>query len=238
MAVESIGFTTRNIVGRGRVDGDDAGWSAQILAKRTVEEAEFFAAVAARTRQSVGEVAFLFSAAGETLRDFLRQGCHVNLSDVGFGLALTGRFPSADAAPDASRNAVCVRAHATRSLARALPLKEFNLVNVTKPLVARIFSVMDAATGMDGVIADPSRVLVTGEGLGVDAAAPDEGVRLVDAGGATVAEGTVLENDASSLDCSFAELPPPGAYRVEVRARNGADRSFAPAVVRKAIEVR
>ena len=43
LAAESIGFTTRNIVGRGRVDGDDAGWSAQILAKRTVDEAEITA---------------------------------------------------------------------------------------------------------------------------------------------------------------------------------------------------
>ena len=54
LAAESIGFTTRSIVGRGRVDGDDAGWSAQILAKRTVDEAEFFAAVAAPHRLQLG----------------------------------------------------------------------------------------------------------------------------------------------------------------------------------------
>ena len=238
MGADSIGFTTRYVAGHGGEDLQSSSWSAQVIAKRTVDEAEFFAAVAERTRQSVADVGYIFSTAGTVLRDFLRQGCRVNLSDVGFGLTLTGKFPSEDAAPDAARNSVNVRAHASRSFTKALALSELNFVNVTHPLVARIFSVMDATLRQDGVIADPSRVLVTGEGLRVDQSAADEGVSLLDAAGNVVAAGTILENDAATLDCSFAALPPAGSYRLEVRARNGAAASFAPAVVRKSVEVR
>ena len=236
MNAEKIEFTTRAVEGQGRADSADTAWSAQVIAKRIVDEAEFCAAVAERTRQSAADVGYIFTTAGAVLRDFLRQGCRVNLSDVGFGITLTGKFPSEDAAPDATRNAVNVRAHASRALTRALSLAELDFVNVTHPLVARVFSVMDATLRQDGVIADPSRVLVTGEGLKIDQAAADEWVRLVDAEGTVVATGTILDNDAATLDCSFASMPPPGQYRVEVRARNGAASSFAPAVVRKSVE--
>ena len=238
MSAESIEFTTRAMEGQGRNAADNRAWTAQVLSRRIVDEAEFCAAVAKRTRQTAIDVGYTLTIAGEVLRDFLRQGCRVNLSDVGFGLTLTGKFPSEDAAPDASRNAVNVRAHASRALTHALALNELNFVNVTHPLVARIFSVLDATLRQDGVIADPLHVLITGEGLRVDQAAEDEGVRLLDAAGAVVGTGTILENDAATLDCSFSSMPPPGQYRVEVRARNGATSSFAPAVVRKTVEVK
>ena len=238
MSAESIGFTTRSVAGVGGGDAASPSWSAQVIARRMVDEAEFCAAIAARTRQSAADVGYIFSTASQVLRDFLRQGCHVNLADVGFSLTLTGKFPSEDAAPDAVRNAVNVRAHASRTLTRAFDLSSLDFVNVTRPLSARIFSVMDVTLQQDGVIADPSRLLVTGEGLKIDQSAADEGVWIVDAAGNPVAAGTVLANDAATLDISFDALPPAGRYRLEVRARNGAASSFAPAVVRKVVEVK
>lgn len=238
MSATSIAFSTKRIAGQGRTEGDAAAWTAQILAIRSVGEAEFCAAIAQRTRLSAVDVSYLLSTAGDVLRDFLRQGCHVNLSDLGFSLALTGTFPSADAAPDATRNEVRVCAHAKQSLAKSIAISELNLVNTAMPLVARIFSVMDVTLQRDGIIADPSRVLITGEGLRVDCTATDEGVWIVDSAGERVATGMIIENDAATLDCSFAELPPAGMYRIEVRARNGAAASFAPAVVRKSVEIR
>ena len=238
MGAINIGYSTKKIAGRGSMEGAVPAWSAQILPVRSVDEDEFCAAVAQRTRQSAAEVGFMLSTASDVLLDFLRQGCHVNLSDIGFGLALTGTFPSADASPDASRNEVRISAHAKPTFAKSIKLDELNLVNTAVPLVARIFSVMDVTLQRDGVIADPSRVLITGEGLRVDPAADDEGVWIVDPAGNRVATGTIIENDAATLDCSFAELPPAGAYRIEVNARNGAAASFAPAVVRKSVEVK
>ena len=104
MSAESISFTTRSVAGKGGGDAAPSAWTAQVIAKRTVDEDEFFADVAARTRQSVADVSYIFSTAGQALRDFLRQGCRVSLSDVGFSLTLTGKFPTADAAPDAANN--------------------------------------------------------------------------------------------------------------------------------------
>lgn len=239
MDARSIGFVTKQIAGQGRKEASaPLEWSAQMLTTRPVDEDEFCEAVAARTRQDAAEVKYMFSMASSVLLDYLRQGCHVNLSDIGFALALTGSFPSADAAADPARNSVRVTVHTKPSFAKAVALSELNLVNVTHPLVARIFSVMDATLRQDGVIGDPSCVLVTGEGLRVDQSASDEGVCLLDASGAQVASGTILENDAATLDCSFAEMPPAGTYRLEIRARNGAASSFAPAVVRKTVEVK
>ena len=236
MNAERIAFTTRAMAGRGA--GDSTAWTAQVLAGRTVSEAEFCAAVGERMGRSTAEIQYIFTTAGDVLREFLRQGCRVNLSDVGFCLTLTGKFPSEDAAPDESRNAVNICARATRALKETFRLPELGFVNVTRPLTARIFSVMDSTLCQDGVIADGSRVLITGEGLRIDTSAADEWVRLVDASGAVVAAGTILDNDAATLDCSFAELPPAGSYRVEVSARNGAEPSRAPAVVRKSVEVK
>ena len=236
MNTEHISFTTRALAGRGA--GDSPEWTAQVLANRTVDEAEFCAAVGARLGRSAAEVGYIFSTAGDVLREFLHQGCRVNLSDVGFSLTLTGKFPTEDAAPDESRNAVNVCARATQALKNAFRLSGLDFVNVTRPLEARIFSVMDATLRHDGVICDGSRVLITGEGLRVNQSAADEWVRLIDAAGAVVAVGAILENDAATLDCSFAELPPAGMYRVEVSARNGAAQTMAPAVVRKTVEVK
>ena len=239
MSADSIGFVTKSIVGRGRTGKDDEElWNGQLLAVRSVEDAEFCAAVAERSRQSAADVKYLLSVANEVLLDFLRKGCHVNLANVGFALSLTGKFPSKDAAADPVRNAVRVTAHAKPSLANAISLSSLNLENQTPSLVARIFSVMDATLRQDGVIADASQVLITGEGLRVDPAAGDEGVWLEDASGDRVAQGTVLENDAASLDCSFAELPPAGSYRIAVQARNGASPTLAPACVRKSVEIK
>ena len=237
MEKAEITFATRLVAGSGAPDARKS-WSAQVMPVRSVDEAEFAAAVARRTNQSVGTVAYLLSAAAETLRDFLRQGCSVNLSDVGFSLSLTGKLSSSDAAPNAASNKVCVRAHASRCLAHAFRLDDFALRNSTEPLSARIFSVMDATTQMDGEIADPSRVLVTGERLLIDRSAADEGAWLLNLDGTVAAAATILANDAGSLDCSFAALPPPGAYRFAIRARNGADGSRAPALARKPVEVK
>ena len=237
MNKEEIWFTTRHVAGSGGVAAQEK-WSALVLPSRTVDEDEFAAAVARRTNQSAAAVAYTLSSAAETLRDFLRQGCAVNLSDVGFRLTLTGTFPTADAAPDSARNKVRVRAHTSLRLAKAFGLDDLALRNTTAALTARIFSVMDAMLQEDGVIADPSRVLVTGERIAIDPSAADEGAWLLNLDGTVAAVATILANDAGSLDCSFASLPPPGEYRFAIRARNGADRSLAPALARKPVTVR
>ena len=239
MTARSIGFITKKIAGHGRRDASvPAEWTALMLAARSVDEDEFCEAVASRTRQNAAEVKYIFSMASSVLLDYLRQGCHVNLSDVGFALALTGKFPSADAAADPSRNSVRVTVHAKSSLAKAVALSELNLVNMAHPLEAHIFSVMDATLNVAGVISDATHVLITGEGLLVDGSAGDEGVWIVDADGNQVAEGRIMENDSASIECAFDEMPPAGNYRIEVRARNGAEKSFAPAMVRKIVEVK
>ena len=237
MSAEKISFTTRFVAG-GLNKSDASKWTAQILAKKSVDDAEFCAAVAERTRQSQADINHIFSVASDVLRDFLRQGRFVNLRDVGFCLSLAGTFPSADAAPDAAHNAVRVSAHAKPVLTKAFQLSELDFVNATHPLKARIFSVMDATLRQDGVIADPSCVLVTGEGLKVDQSAADEGVWLVDSEGKVIATGAIQENDAATLDCSFAAMPPSGTYRIEIRTRNGAPASLAPAIVHKTVEVK
>ena len=133
MNTESIEFTTRSVAIRKR-DDSVPSWTAQILSKKAVDDEEFCAAVAERTRQSLADVNYIFTVASDVLKDFLRQGRRVNLRDVGFGLTLTGKFPSADAAPDAVRNAVRVSASAKPSLAKAFDLSELSFENVMRPL--------------------------------------------------------------------------------------------------------
>ena len=49
---------------------------------------------------------------------------------------------------------------------------------------------------------------------------------------------TIVANDASTMDLSFAALPADGDYTLVVKARSGASTDYAPAVARRNVTVR
>ena len=142
------------------------------------------------------------------------------------GLSIRGTFGSVDDEFDPKRHKVLPTVCTTKAFKAAVAAAE--VVNVSKPLKAKVVSLMDAVTKSLNAFTGSHEIHMQGDYLGICPDNPDEGVFLV-AKGKTVAEAEVLKSDAQIINCRFADPPPPGKYDLTVRCRNGADPSFAPA---------
>ena len=142
------------------------------------------------------------------------------------GLSIRGTFGSVDDEFDPERHKVLPTVCTTKAFKAAVAAAE--VVNVSKPLKAKVVSLMDAVTKSLNAFTGSNEIHMQGDYLGISPDNPDEGVFLV-AKGKTVAAATVLKSDAQIINCRFADPPPPGKYDLTVRCRNGADPSFAPA---------
>ena len=141
------------------------------------------------------------------------------------GLSIRGTFGSVDDEFDPERHKVLPTVCTTKAFKAAVAAAE--VVNVSKPLKAKVVSLMDAVTKSLNAFAGSNEVHMQGDYLGICPDNPDEGVFLV-LKGKMVAVATVLKSDAQIINCRF-DNPPPGKYDLVVRCRNGADPSFAPA---------
>ena len=142
------------------------------------------------------------------------------------GLSIRGTFGSVDDEFDPERHKVLPTVCTTKAFKAAVA--EAEAVNVSKPLKAKVVSLMDAVTKSLNAFTGSNEIHMQGDNLGICPDNPDEGVFLV-LRGKTVAAATVLKSDAQIINCRFADPPPPGKYDLFVRCRNGADPSFAPA---------
>ena len=142
------------------------------------------------------------------------------------GLSIRGTFGSVDDEFDPERHKVLPTVCTTKAFKAAVAVAE--VVNVSKPLKAKVISLMDAVTKSLNAFTVSHEIHLQGDNLGICPDNPDEGVFLV-AKGKTVAEAEVLKSDAQIINCRFTDPPPPGKYDLTVRCRNGADPSFAPA---------
>ena len=142
------------------------------------------------------------------------------------GLSIRGTFRSVGDEFDPKRHKVLPTVCTTKAFKAAVAAAE--VVNVSKPLKAKVVSLMDAVTKSLNAFTGSHEIHMQGDYLGICPDNPDEGVFLV-LKGKTVAAATVLKSNAQIINCRFADPPPPGKYDLTVRCRNGADPSFAPA---------
>ena len=142
------------------------------------------------------------------------------------GLSIRGTFDNVDDEFDPKRHRVLPTVCATKAFKTAVAAAE--VVNVSKPLKAKVFSLMDSITKSLNSFIGRHVVYMQGENLGICTDNPDEGVFLASKG-KTVAVAEVLKSDAQIIDCRFNEPPPPGKYDLIVHCRNGTDPAFSPA---------
>ena len=211
-------------------------WVAKPVLGASVSRWEIAQAVASGKGIAVEDVLYVYRRTNEVVTEMLREGCNVNLDLIGFSINLTGKFGSKDATFSASQNSLEVSAYAKPVLRDCL--KGITPRNVTNGLKASILSVTDDQAFTLDVVTVPSRVLVAGENLLIDAGRADEGVWLLTKKGEVAATPTVLANTVGTLDLDFGEMPADGEYTLVVKARSGASADFAPAVARKTITVR
>ena len=142
------------------------------------------------------------------------------------GLSIRGTFGSVDEEFDSSRHKVLPTVCTTKVFKAAVA--NVGGLNVSRPLKAKVVSLMDAVTKSLNAFTGSHEIHMQGDNLGICLDNPDEGVFLV-AKGKTVAEAKVLKSNAQIINCRFVDPPSPGKYDLTVRCRNGAVSAFAPA---------
>jgi len=227
-------FRTRQI--QGSITGVQGNWYARPILNAGISAEQVAQCVASELKLPLSLVVYVYSRINETVVELLKSGRNVNLDLVGFSINLKGTFDYCDSEFDAERNALEVSAYAKQALRNCL--KDITPRNVTNGLAASIFSVMDGTAAEEGVITVPSKVLVGGLNILVDANA-DEGVWLVSKKGEIVATPAVLANTTGTMDLDFGALTmDDGEYVLEIHARSGASTDLAPAVARRTVTIR
>lgn len=212
------------------------GWYGRPVLSGSVSAEQVARYVAEDLNISQSLVLCIYHRTDEAVVELLQSGRNVNLDLVGYSINLKGSFDYGDSSFDASRNVLAVSAYAKRTLRNCL--SDITTRNVTNGLKASIFSIMDGTAAEEGVITVPSKVLVGGLNIHVDAN-PDEGVWLTSKKGEIVATPEILANTSGTMDLDFGELTmDDGEYVLEIRARGGASTDFAPAVARRTVMVR
>ena len=109
------------------------------------------------------------------------------------GLSIRGTFGSVDDEFDPERHKVLPTVCTTKAFKAAVAAAE--VVNVSKPLKAKVVSLMDAVTKSLNAFTGSHEIHMQGDYLGICPDNPDEGVFLV-LKGKTVAAATVLKSNA------------------------------------------
>lgn len=200
-------------------------------------EAKYVAEKAAKAAGVAANVAKFY------LEKFLRHavdalvgGCRVEAEDLFRAmLSVTGTFAAADAAWNSAKNALSPNFAAKGIVKDAFAGAEAE--NTTKGAKVQISRVLDVLAHIPDVLTVGQKALLSGQGMLVDTEAEDEGVWLENAEGVNVAAGTIVNRTDTTLDCTFAEWPEPGAYRICVASRGGLGERYGVAVAKRQIEV-
>ncbi len=202
-----------------------------------ISQKTFKARVAKRCGYDESVVGCVIDAAGTQTGEELGNG---NRVDGGWYLA----YLNAQGSSDSIREPWDSKKH--RLVPTLLPkgvlktcLDDAELVNVTAGATVTILHVADEVAQIDGTISGTANVDVrmTGNGLGLDMSATDEGVWLEDAKGVIQAVATVTETSTTSLACRFATLPEDGQYTLVVASRNGLGADYGIATGKRKVTV-
>ena len=205
-----------------------------------VLDAEDIAAdMAAKMRISEFDAQYYTSIVCNYIVKALGEGKKLNFREFSLSLSIRGTVVGANGKFVRGRNSVGVNIQAGRALRKALD--EIDAVNATAEELPepRIANIHDMASNEDFAITPGGIVYVSGADIRTPAESPDEGVWIEKPEtGERVARGVVTASTTTTLDCVFAETPPPGDYAFALWTRPPAYKGRnAPAVARRRIRV-
>lgn len=168
--------------------------------------------------------------------DALKRGMRVEAEDLYRAmLSVTGTFAAADTAWNPAKNSL-----AANFIAKGVVKDSFSgavAENTTQGAKVQIVRALDIDAHAPDVLTIGKKVLLSGLGLNVDANAEDEGVWLENSEGVNVAAGTVVNASATTLDCTFAEWPEAGEYKICVSSRAGLGQEYAATLAKRRVTV-
>ncbi len=210
-----------------RLSKGKKAYRARVRTRGTFDTMDIAREMAARgAMKDMPTCVYFLSLLHEIIAEKTLAGYRLKTEFFETGLSIRGTFGSVDDEFDPERHKVLPTVCATKAFKAAVAAAE--VVNVSKPLKAKVISLMDAVTKSLNAFSGSHEIHLQGDNLGIGPDNPDEGVFLV-ANGKMVAVAEVLKSDAQIINCRFADPPSLGKYDLVVRCRNGADPSFAPA---------
>ena len=234
MKIETINFLTSEI--SGSVVGPTRTWQGHVQSNGTYDFAQYCEEVGKEANRSPEDVAYVLSCARKTRKDLLAKGYQVNCGDVTYTIVLTGSFERPDSSFELGRNKLEVLAIPRGGLRWCL--NGLRPINLVKPPMPTVLSVMDAVTGTEWTLVRGNQVTITGREIVIDAAHADEGIWLEDIEtGEKVAEGSIVSTTQQTDKVTFADWPAPGEYQLCLASRAGLPEEYSLVEVRKAVTV-
>lgn len=206
-------------------------YRASVQANGIVGHDELAERLAERTKQDANLWKYFLSTLADEIDGQLLDGNRIKLGRLLMGFSIRGTFANEDDPFDPAKHRLVTTLRLLDPLKSAIA--DAVPENVTSGLSCSIASTMDAVTKGVSEVTGSNRLMLQGRKLGISPDNPDEGVWLVDPKtDAIAATATVERSDSQTIDCVFAEPPPPGRYTLVVACRNGARESLAPAIAR------
>lgn len=202
---------------------------------KPMQAAEFIARLAERLGKSKADARYINDIHGQVLSTSLAENKAVNTGTLRAFLTIGGSVSEPTAALTPEENPVYACILPLGELKEAV--RDFVAVNVTETIEAILYTVQYEGSAATNTIEGNGTLISTGVGLKLTDKA-DEGVWLEDADGIVVTEkATITKNDTNLIECSFADLPPAGNYRLVIATRDGgdADKLGITRVVRKVV---
>ena len=233
MKARSLNYVTQEVASA--ITGDTRVWRAILQSAGIVSEADFVALVAENAKLPTEVVEHILNCSTKTKKSLVRQGYQVNEGETSYYSVLCGPFARPDSAFTPGVNRIEVVAVPRGGLKTCL--KDITPVNMVKPPMPVIQSVMDTDTGVEWILTQGDTVGAAGRNLAPDSSHPGEMAWFANKGGEKVAEGTIVSSDLQLVSVTFAEWPEPGEYEFCLSTRSGLPEEYSLVTVRKAVTV-
>ena len=185
-----------------------------------MSQEDFVKKFAERLGKTAAEARFINDVHGQVFSEAVITNRSVNTGSMRAYLAVLGSVESAGAAIDKATNPVkCIML--THGELKAA-VDGILAVNDTKTIEAILYTVQygesEALNTIEGTT-DP--IKLNGVGLILTLSNNDEGVWLEKDGVMVSDKATIVKNDTNTINCTFAELPADGDYKLVISTRNG-----------------
>lgn len=173
----------------------------------------------------------------ENLKKGYQNGQRINLGELAGGIVATGSFSGPEEKWDPAKHRLVPYLNTKGALRGCL--EAYTPTNVTTGAKVSVKRVLDVVHAVEGLIVGTADVAVqvSGMGLSVDVEAEDEGCWLEAKDGTVAATGQVTAAASTTLDVTFAALPPDGEYTLVVASRGGLDATYGVALGRRKVTV-
>ena len=234
---EGLKYTLHHMKSKLNVGRQKPVYCAHVKAGETFGDDDLVRELAAAIHQEEAFIRYIERERARVIENALKSGRPVYVGGVANMATIRGPFESIDGEFDPERNSVVVTGFTYGARKKCLGgIVPENLAERARPQIGDIRE--EGQANLEVLVTGRS-VVITGRDLLIGASAADEGVRLLDrTTGESVAVAAIESSALNNIICSFAALPPPGTYILEILTRAGLPREHKVAKASREVLVK